>query len=192
MTDLIDFVKLLTALVSLLTALIGLSEALKQRTKQKKRGRRLYGIDPLIEVTAPPSSSLLGLPSTLFYPRTPGLTNGFSVTKSRRPLRCHWGLWDALSARGLNRKRHPGLKVKSGEQLPPEDRFGKGIPFWSQKLGRSFRQACHPESVSRSEPEFWDELSTEASTGKCIPFRGLILGCTFRGETTVFRKSTRP
>lgn len=40
MTDLIDFVKLLTALVSLLTALIGLSEALKQRTKQKKRGPR--------------------------------------------------------------------------------------------------------------------------------------------------------
>ena len=38
MTDLIDFVKLLTALVSLLTALIGLSEALKQRTKQKRRG----------------------------------------------------------------------------------------------------------------------------------------------------------
>ncbi len=36
MTDLIDFVKLLAALVSLLTALIGLSEALKQRTKQKK------------------------------------------------------------------------------------------------------------------------------------------------------------
>lgn len=40
MADLIDFVRLLTALVSLLTALIGLSEALKQRTKQKKRGRR--------------------------------------------------------------------------------------------------------------------------------------------------------
>ena len=40
MTDPIDFVKLLTALVSLLTALIGLTEALKQRTKQKKRGRR--------------------------------------------------------------------------------------------------------------------------------------------------------
>ena len=40
MTDLIDFVKLLTALASLLTAFIGLSEALKRRTKQKKRGRR--------------------------------------------------------------------------------------------------------------------------------------------------------
>ena len=40
MTDLTDFVKLLTALVSLLTAFIGLTEALKQRTKQKKRGRR--------------------------------------------------------------------------------------------------------------------------------------------------------
>lgn len=39
MTDLIDFVKLLTVLVSLLTALIGLSEALKQRSKNK-RGRR--------------------------------------------------------------------------------------------------------------------------------------------------------
>lgn len=40
MTDLIDFVKLLTALVSLITALIGLTEALKQCSKQKKRGRR--------------------------------------------------------------------------------------------------------------------------------------------------------
>ena len=40
MTDLTDFVKLLTALVSLLTALIGLTEALEQRTKQKMRGRR--------------------------------------------------------------------------------------------------------------------------------------------------------
>ena len=35
MTDLIDFVKLLTALVSLLTALIGLTEALTQRAKHK-------------------------------------------------------------------------------------------------------------------------------------------------------------
>ena len=40
MTDLIDFVKLLTALVSLLTALIGLTEALKQCSKHKKRDRR--------------------------------------------------------------------------------------------------------------------------------------------------------
>ena len=39
MTDLIDFVKLLTALVSLLTALIGLSEALKQCSKRSRRGR---------------------------------------------------------------------------------------------------------------------------------------------------------
>lgn len=36
MTDLIDFVKLPTALVSLITALIGLAEALKQRSKRKK------------------------------------------------------------------------------------------------------------------------------------------------------------
>ena len=36
MTDLIDFVKLLTALVSLLTALIELSEALKQHSKHNK------------------------------------------------------------------------------------------------------------------------------------------------------------
>ena len=40
MTDLIDFVKLLTALVSLLTALIGLAEALKQCAKRNRRGRR--------------------------------------------------------------------------------------------------------------------------------------------------------
>lgn len=36
MTDLIDFVRLLTALVSFFTALAGLSEALKQRSKQRK------------------------------------------------------------------------------------------------------------------------------------------------------------
>lgn len=40
MTDLIDFVKLLAALVSLFTALIGLSKALKQCSRHKKRGRR--------------------------------------------------------------------------------------------------------------------------------------------------------
>lgn len=40
MTNLIDFVKLLAALASLLTALVGLTEALKQCSKQKKRGRR--------------------------------------------------------------------------------------------------------------------------------------------------------
>lgn len=40
MTDLINFVKLLTALVSLLTALIGLTEALKQCSKRNRRGRR--------------------------------------------------------------------------------------------------------------------------------------------------------
>ena len=36
MTNLIDFVKLLTALVSLFTALIELSEALKQHSKHNK------------------------------------------------------------------------------------------------------------------------------------------------------------
>ena len=40
MTDLIDFVRLLTALVSFFTALVGLSEALKQRLKRNRRGRR--------------------------------------------------------------------------------------------------------------------------------------------------------
>ena len=81
--------------------------------------------------------------------------------RTRNALRCHWGLWDALSARGLNRKRHPVLNVESGTQFPFGDRSGKCIPFWSQILGRSFRQACHPESASRSEPEFWDALSAE-------------------------------
>lgn len=36
MTDLIDFVRLLTALVSFFTALVGLSEALKQRSKRNR------------------------------------------------------------------------------------------------------------------------------------------------------------
>lgn len=40
MTDITELVKLLAALVSLLTALIGLTEALKQCSKHKKRGRR--------------------------------------------------------------------------------------------------------------------------------------------------------
>ncbi|MEO2501082.1 hypothetical protein ABG971_10595, partial [Collinsella aerofaciens] len=76
---------------------------------------------------------------------------------------------------------------------PHVDRSGKYIPFWSQKLGRSFRQAFHPESVSRSEPEFWDALSAEASTGKCIPFRALIPGHGFlRYKTTIRRPYHMP
>ena len=43
MTDLTDFVKLLTALVSLLTALVGLSKALKQGSKPKRRYEKAIG-----------------------------------------------------------------------------------------------------------------------------------------------------
>ncbi|MEE0093377.1 MAG: hypothetical protein U0I78_01665 [Collinsella aerofaciens] len=67
MTDLIDFVKLLTALVSLLTALIGLSEALKQRTKQDDM-RKSFGSPP---------------PRRSFFPRARDATMGFEY----RPVR---------------------------------------------------------------------------------------------------------
>ena len=52
MTDLINFVKLLTALVSLLTALIGLTEALKQCSKRNRRYEKAIGV-------ASPASQLL-------------------------------------------------------------------------------------------------------------------------------------
>ena len=67
MTDLIDFVKLLTALVSLITALIGLSEALKQRTKQDDM-RKPFGSPP---------------PRRSFFPRARDATMGFEY----RPVR---------------------------------------------------------------------------------------------------------
>lgn len=67
MTDLIDFVKLLTALVSLFTALIGLSEALKQRTKQDDM-RKPFGSPP---------------PRRSFFPRARDATMGFEY----RPVR---------------------------------------------------------------------------------------------------------
>ena len=66
MTDLIDFVKFLTALFSLLTALIGLSEALKQCSKDDMR-------KPL---GSPP-------PRCSFFPRARGATMGFEY----RPVR---------------------------------------------------------------------------------------------------------
>lgn len=68
MTDLTDFVKLLTALVSLLTALIGLTEALKQRTKQKDDMRKPFGSPP---------------PRRSFFPRARDATMGFEY----RPVR---------------------------------------------------------------------------------------------------------
>ena len=67
MTDLIDFVKLLTALVSFSTALIGLSEALKQRTKQDDM-RKPFGSPP---------------PRRSFFPRARDATMGFEY----RPVR---------------------------------------------------------------------------------------------------------
>ena len=89
MTDLIDFVRLLTALVSFFTALVGLSEALKQRSKQRKRGRR-QGVDPLIQATALPSFPELGLPSTLFYPRMTFWTIGNAALKAWHNLGGRW------------------------------------------------------------------------------------------------------
>ena len=68
MTDLIDFVKLLTALVSLLTALIGLTEALKQCSKHKDDMRKPLGSPP---------------PRRSFFPRARGATMGFEY----RPVR---------------------------------------------------------------------------------------------------------
>ena len=52
MTDLIDFVRLLTALVSFSAALVGLSEALKQRSKRNRRYEKAIGV-------ASPASQLL-------------------------------------------------------------------------------------------------------------------------------------
>lgn len=40
MSDLTEFLKLLTALVSLLTTLVGLSKARRQSPKRKKKGHR--------------------------------------------------------------------------------------------------------------------------------------------------------
>lgn len=61
MTDLIDFVKLLTALVSLLTALIGLSEALKQRTKQDDMRKPLGAASPAAQLLSAGSGCHNGL-----------------------------------------------------------------------------------------------------------------------------------
>jgi len=83
MTDLIDFVRLLTALVSFFTALVGLSEALKQRSKRNRRGRRRQGVDPLMQTTALPSLAELGLPSTPFYPRMTFWTIDNAAPKAR-------------------------------------------------------------------------------------------------------------
>lgn len=68
MTDLIDFVRLLTALVSFFTALVGLSEALKQRSKRNRR------YEKAIWVASPRRS---------FFPRARDATMGFEY----RPVR---------------------------------------------------------------------------------------------------------
>ena len=58
MTDLIDFVRLLTALISFFTALVGLSEALKQRSKHNTHCHK--GIDPLTKQRRCPALQNLG------------------------------------------------------------------------------------------------------------------------------------
>ena len=68
MTDLIDFVRLLTAMVSFFTALVGLSEALKQRSKQRDDMRKPFGSPP---------------PRRSFFPRARDATMGFEY----RPVR---------------------------------------------------------------------------------------------------------
>ncbi len=61
MTDLIDFVKLLTALVSLLTALIGLTEALKQCSKQRRYEKAIGVASPASQLLSAGSGCHNGL-----------------------------------------------------------------------------------------------------------------------------------
>lgn len=101
--------------------------------------------------------------------------------RTRNVLRCHWGLWDALSARGLNRKRHPSLKVKSGRSfrlktdservsrsgakywvvLSAKHAIRKARPVLSLNSGMNFPLKHLLENVSRSKASFWDALSAE-------------------------------
>lgn len=67
--------------------------------------------------------------------------------------------WDALSARGFSRKRHPTLKRNSGTQFPVEGCSGKCVPFQARIPGRAFRLKLQPESASHSGAEIWDAAS---------------------------------
>ena len=53
--------------------------------------------------------------------------------------------------------------------ISARDPFRKMHPVLEPKLGRSFRQASHPESVSRSEWQFRDTVSACGPLGKFIP-----------------------
>ena len=112
----------------------------------------------------------LGLPSTLFYPRVPGLTNGFSVTKSGarpstpaalrrilgrtfRPMPLsetashpEAGIRDVVSAKGRKGKAHPIPSIKSERAwLSPLAHLGKrnqlGISPARRSILTSLRKA---------------------------------------------------
>ena len=68
-----------------------------------------------------------------------------AVSQNSRPE------WDAVSAYGPVGKLYPIPIANSGSHFPPEPSTGNRIPFQSQIPGRTFRNAAHSESASRSE-----------------------------------------
>lgn len=159
----------MVALVSLFTALIELSEALKQHSKHNKSlPLRRW---PLDQATALPSSSPLGLPSTLFYPRASGLPNGFSVKEARHarktttPQVPPWG--------SPPRRRRVCRQCFPFQPQPPKTpaRYSKTrFPLEAMSiLGHSFR--LKPIRKARPIPrlESGTQFPLELLTGKHVP-----------------------
>ena len=85
-------------------------------------------------------------------------------------------------AGGRHRKACPVLSLNNGAHFPLAGPTGKRDPQFRVIPGRAFPDRPEAESVSRSEPLFWDAVSAEPFIKEKDPFAEVLVNSRWRGR----------
>ena len=85
-------------------------------------------------------------------------------------------------AGGRHRKVCPVLSLNNGTHFPLAGPTGKRDPQFRVIPGRAFPDRPEAESVSRSEPLFWDAVSAEPYIKEKDPFAEVLVNSRWRGR----------
>ena len=80
------------------------------------------------------------------------------------------------------RKARPAFSLSNGMHFPLAGPTGKRIPQFRVIPGRAFPDRPEAESVSRSEPLFWDAVSAEPYIKEKDPFAEVLVNSRWRGR----------
>ena len=82
----------------------------------------------------------------------------------------------------VRRKACPAFSLSNGMRFPLAGPTGKYDPQFRVIPGRAFPDRPEAESVSRSEPLFWDAVSAEPYIKEKDPFAEVLVNSRWRGR----------